>query len=73
MSGLKRWTRQIPPGKSVIVPSHRETYAQNAARTGQFKVTFSIRRRVRRRFPETKNSQIDKMMLEMRLNALENQ
>lgn len=36
LSGFDRWTQQVAPGQSLTVPTHRETYAQSAARTGQF-------------------------------------
>ncbi len=43
MSGLDRWTQQVAPGERVTVPTHRETYAQCASRTGQFKTRLQLR------------------------------
>ena len=36
MSGYDRWSTELNPGESIEVPVHKETYAQNASRTGQF-------------------------------------
>ena len=44
MSGLDRWKLNVKQGESVTVPTHRETYAQNAGRTGQFKRHVQDRR-----------------------------
>jgi hypothetical protein len=43
MSGLDRWTQEVAAGESVTVPTHRETYAQSASRTGQFKTHLQHR------------------------------
>lgn len=44
MGGLDRWKQEVAAGESVTVPTHRETYAQSAARTGQFKSHLQVRR-----------------------------
>lgn len=42
-SGLDRWTQELAAGESVTVPTHRETYAQSAARTGRFNTNLQHR------------------------------
>jgi hypothetical protein len=32
------WTKCLGPGQKVEVPTHRETFAQHASRTGEFRV-----------------------------------
>ena len=44
MSGRDRWSMEVAPGQSAEVPTHRETYAQSAARTGQFRSVLQHRR-----------------------------
>lgn len=40
----RMWTQELAPGEVVEVPTHRETYAQCAGRTGQFNVNRQVRR-----------------------------
>lgn len=39
-----KWTAELQPGETLEVPTHKETYAQSASRTGQFKSHLQYRK-----------------------------